>query len=47
VYGLEQPFGNLIGAAGYGYLIAKVAATGVVMIWNFAVNRFWTFGDVE
>lgn len=47
VYGLEQPLGNLVGAADYGYLIAKAAATGLVMVWNFIVNRFWTFGDVE
>ncbi len=47
VYGLEQPLGNLFGAANYGYLIAKAAATGLVMVWNFVVNRFWTFGDVE
>ncbi len=47
VYGLEQPLGNLFGAANYGYLIAKAAATGLIMVWNFVVNRFWTFGDVE
>jgi putative flippase GtrA len=47
VYWLDQPLGNLVGAADYGYLIAKVFATGLVMVWNFVVNRFWTFGDVE
>ena len=24
-------------------LLAQVVATGVVLIWNFAGNRFWTF----
>ncbi len=27
----------------YGYLVAKVIATIVVMIWNFIANKFWTF----
>jgi putative flippase GtrA len=30
-----------------GYNGAKVFATGVVMFWNFFVNRFWTYNDVE
>ena len=30
-----------------GYNAAKVIATGVVMFWNFFVNRVWTYGDVE
>ena len=25
--------------------LAQVATTGVVMIWNFAANRFWTFAE--
>ena len=25
------------------YLIAQIIATGVVLMWNFAVNRWWTF----
>jgi putative flippase GtrA len=29
-----------------GYNGAKVFATGVVMFWNFFVNRFWTYNDV-
>jgi len=29
-----------------GYNAAKVLATGVVMFWNFFVNRFWTYNDV-
>jgi len=29
-----------------GYNAAKVFATGVVMFWNFFVNRFWTYNDV-
>ena len=30
-----------------GYNSAKVAATGVVLFWNFFVNRFWTYNDIE
>ena len=25
------------------YILAKVLATGVVLIWNFIANKFWTF----
>ena len=25
------------------YLIAQVLATAAVLVWNFAVNRYWTF----
>ncbi len=41
---------NLVGTAEMahkiGYNAAKVLATGVVMFWNFFVNRFWTYNDV-
>ena len=30
-----------------GYNAAKVLATGVVMFWNFVVNRVWTYNDVD
>ena len=30
-----------------GYLPAKMVATVVVLFWNFFVNRFWTYGNVE
>ena len=29
-----------------GYNAAKVIATGVVMFWNFFINRIWTYNDV-
>ncbi len=29
-----------------GYNAAKVVATGIVMFWNFIVNRVWTYNDV-
>ncbi len=25
------------------YLLAQVIATGLVMVWSFAANRYWTF----
>jgi putative flippase GtrA len=30
-----------------GYNAAKAFATGVVMFWNFFINRFWTYNDVQ
>jgi putative flippase GtrA len=30
-----------------GYNLAKVVATGVVLFWNFIINRFWTYSDVD
>lgn len=30
-----------------GYNAAKILATGVVMFWNFFINRLWTYNDVE
>jgi len=30
-----------------GYIPAKMLATVGVMFWNYFVNRYWTFGDVE
>jgi putative flippase GtrA len=27
--------------------VAKVLATGIVLFWNFFVNRLWTFRDVD
>lgn len=29
-----------------GYNFAKAFATGVVMFWNFFINRLWTYNDV-
>jgi putative flippase GtrA len=30
-----------------GYNVAKAVATGVVLFWNFFVNRVWTYSDVK
>ncbi len=30
-----------------GYNLAKLAATAVVLFWNFFVNRIWTYNDVD
>ena len=27
------------------YLVAQIVATALVLLWNFAANRQWTFGD--
>lgn len=40
---LEVPLGALIGNADFGYVPAKVIATGAVVFWNYFANRNWTF----
>jgi len=40
---LEAPLGALIGNADFGYVPAKIIATGVVVFWNYFANRNWTF----
>jgi putative flippase GtrA len=30
-----------------GYNLAKVIAIGVVLFWNFGVNRVWTYGKIK
>ncbi len=30
-----------------GYIPAKMIATIVVLFWNFFVNRYWTYSDVD
>lgn len=50
---LEAPFNKLLEfshltiLSGRGYWPAKMVATVVVLFWNFFVNRYWTYGDVE
>ncbi|MES2352824.1 MAG: GtrA family protein [Pseudomonadota bacterium] len=36
-----------IGTSGFHmhYLLSQIIATGLVLIWNFAGNRFWTFRE--
>ncbi|MGH8750099.1 MAG: GtrA family protein [Burkholderiales bacterium] len=40
---------TLIMSAGVGlglhYLLAQIIATGLVLMWNFAGNKFWTFKE--
>ncbi len=40
---LEGILGNILGQPEWGYLPAKVIATGVVVFWNYFANRMWTF----
>jgi putative flippase GtrA len=40
---LEGFLGNILGQPDWGYLPAKVIATGVVVFWNYFANRMWTF----
>lgn len=49
---LASPIGSLAAVIGmshfdFAYNSAKVIATGVVLFWNFFVNRLWTFRHVE
>jgi putative flippase GtrA len=46
--GLNLNTGIMVLATGYfglHYLLAQVAATGLVLIWNFIANQFWTFRE--
>ncbi len=36
---------RLVGELGYN--IAKAVATIIVLFWNFVVNRYWTYSDVD
>lgn len=40
---LEHMLGAILGQPEWRYLPAKVIATGVVVFWNYFVNRKWTF----
>lgn len=48
---LESPFDSLTTSLGLlggrGYIPAKAVATIVVLFWNFFVNRYWTYNDVD
>lgn len=50
---LEGPFDGFLAAIGWGvfvgrgYIPAKAVATIVVLFWNFFVNRYWTYNDVD
>lgn len=43
VLSLENVLGLVLGQPEWGYLPAKVIATGVVVFWNYFANRKWTF----
>ena len=50
---LLTPFNTLIDTLdvapmiGRGYIPAKIVGTVIVLFWNFFVNRYWTYNDVE
>ena len=54
IFALTTPLFNLIletltfvPEAIPGWIPAKMLATVTVLFWNFFVNRYWTYGDVE
>jgi putative flippase GtrA len=47
VLSLESPLGNMLGQPEWGYLPAKVMATGIMVFWNYFANRMWTFRKQE
>jgi putative flippase GtrA len=40
---LEGSLGEALGHPSWGYLPAKLLATGAVLFWNYFANRIWTF----
>lgn len=53
--GLESPIGFLAGKFGIspdiaviiGHNIALAIAIGIVMLWNYFANRYWTYNDIQ
>lgn len=43
--GREFPFG--ISSYAMAHNLALASAIGIVLFWNFFINRYWTYGDVE
>lgn len=43
---LETPVAKFMADPSYAYIPAKIIATGLVLLWNFFANRFWTFGKI-
>ncbi|MBV6394666.1 MAG: hypothetical protein HFACDABA_00232 [Anaerolineales bacterium] len=51
---MERPLGVLAGGAGFqpkaadviGHNLALAIAIGIVMLWNYFINRYWTYNDV-
>jgi putative flippase GtrA len=41
--GLEGAFAAWMADATWAYIPAKLAATGLVLFWNYFANRHWTF----
>ncbi|HRN51559.1 MAG TPA: GtrA family protein [Anaerolineales bacterium] len=46
---LAGPRPTLLGLSTYSvtHNLALAGAIGIVLFWNFFINRFWTYGDVE
>lgn len=44
---LTQSTADADGTAKIGANIAQLVAVGVVMIWNFFANRYWTYNDID
>ncbi len=42
---LTGVFTRMVGELGYN--IAKAIATVIVLFWNFFINRYWTYSDVD
>ena len=47
----DQLLGNIPGTTGIHQLLSHngtlAIAVGVVMMWNFFVNRYWTYNDID
>jgi putative flippase GtrA len=41
------PAGLPLGPTALGENLALVTAVGIVLFWNFFINRYWTYGDVD
>jgi len=44
---LLEPVFTGAGTGEWSYIPAKAAATGIVFVWNYVINRLWTFRGEE
>ena len=42
----QMGYGTRIGLL-IGTILGQIAAVAVVLFWNFFVNRYWTYSDVD
>ncbi len=47
VVALEPLFMPFVPDGAQSTILAKIVSTGIIAVWNFGINRIWTFNDVD